>query len=397
VRGTVNELALDTVKVGDTITGTSYETGSSFTAEIVEISEYPDESANSFYGGYGEENTNSSYYPFLAYIEDAEGLEVDSYVDLSLSENGFTDSGDPEMSNGLCLEEFFIRKDNSGRSYCYVLGKDGLLEKLTRWVFVEWSEANNLVQDVSYPSNMLYSMMLDVASRLYNDPALAEQAAQMREQIRKQSFDGEYFIDNAKRGKGGRLELTGKHTEACQYYAFFTGVATPELYPALWSRLRDEFGPERKKTNAYEDVPFANAFIGNYLRMELLSREGLSKQILDETIDFYHPMAEQTGTLWENMTTVASCNHGFASHIIRVLNRDVLGIYDISTADKKVTLRFADCGLTTCRGSIPVGDEAVTLEWTMVDGKLSGMISLPEGYTFECLDSDLDITINIQK
>lgn len=129
VRGTVNELALDTVKVGDTITGTSYETGSSFTAEIVEISEYPDESANSFYGGYGEENTNSSYYPFLAYIEDAEGLEVDSYVDLSLSENGFIDSGDPEMSNGLCLEEFFIRKDNSGRSYCYVLGKDGLLEK----------------------------------------------------------------------------------------------------------------------------------------------------------------------------------------------------------------------------------------------------------------------------
>ena len=129
VRGTVNELALDTVKVGDTITGTSYETGSSFTAEIVEISEYPDESANSYYGGYGEENTNSSYYPFLAYIENAEGLEVDSYVDLSLSGSGFTDSGDPEMSNGLCLEEFFIRKDNSGRSYCYVLGKDGLLEK----------------------------------------------------------------------------------------------------------------------------------------------------------------------------------------------------------------------------------------------------------------------------
>ena len=277
------------------------------------------------------------------------------------------------------------------------INEDGLLEKLTRWVFVEWSEANNLVQDVSYPSNMLYSMMLDVASRLYNDPALAEQAAHMREQIRRQSFDGEYFVDNAKRSKGGRLELTGKHTEACQYYAFFTGVATPELHPELWSRLRDEFGPERKKTNAYEDVPFANAFIGNYLRMELLSREGLSKQILDETIDFYHPMAEQTGTLWENMTTVASCNHGFASHIIRVLNRDVLGIYDISTADKKVTLRFADCGLTTSRGSIPVGQESVDLEWTMADGKLSGTIALPEGYTFECLDSDLDITINIQK
>ena len=129
VRGTVNELALDTVKVGDTITGTSYETGSSFKAEIVEISEYPDESNNSYYGGFGDENTNSSYYPFLAYIEDADGLEVDSYVDLSLSENGLSDSTDPEVGSGLCLEEYFIRKDNSGRSYCYVLGEDGLLSK----------------------------------------------------------------------------------------------------------------------------------------------------------------------------------------------------------------------------------------------------------------------------
>ena len=273
------------------------------------------------------------------------------------------------------------------------LNEDGLLEKLTRWVFVEWSAANDYVQDVNYPSNMLYSMMLDVASRLYNDPALAEQAEQVREQIRKQAFDGEYFIDNAKRGKGGRLELTENHTEACQYYAFFTGVATPELYPALWSRLRDEFGPERKQTNAYADVPFANAFIGNYLRMELLSRDGLSKQILDETIDFFHPMAEQTGTLWENMTTVASCNHGFASHIIRVLNRDVLGLYNISTADKHITLRFADCGLASCRGSIPVGEESVDIEWTIADGRLSGTISLPKGYTFECLESDLESNI----
>ena len=75
VKGTINELSLGTVKVGDTITGTSYETGSSFTAEIVEISDYPDTSTNSYYG-YGDENTNSSYYPFLAYIQDAEGLEV---------------------------------------------------------------------------------------------------------------------------------------------------------------------------------------------------------------------------------------------------------------------------------------------------------------------------------
>ena len=46
------------------------------------------------------------------------------------------------------------------------LNEDGLLEKLPKWVFVEWSRANKLVQDVSYPSNMLYAEMLDVVARL---------------------------------------------------------------------------------------------------------------------------------------------------------------------------------------------------------------------------------------
>ena len=35
--------------------------------------------------------------------------------------------------------------------------EDGLLEKLQSWVFVEWSAANDFVQDVNYPSNMLYA------------------------------------------------------------------------------------------------------------------------------------------------------------------------------------------------------------------------------------------------
>ena len=262
------------------------------------------------------------------------------------------------------------------------LNEDGLLEKLTRWVFVEWSHANNLVQDVSYPSNMLYAHMLDVAGRLYNDAALNEQAEQVRETIRQQSFDGEYFVDNAVRGKGGKLALSGEHTEACQYYAFFTHTATPESHPDLWKRLRDEFGPVRKQTNAYADVPFANAFIGNYLRNELLSREGLSAQILNEVVDFYLPMADLTGTLWENMTTVASCNHGFASHIAHVLYRDVLGVYDISPAEKMVTLRMIDSGLEQCKGSIPVGDESVDVEWTKNGEDFAVILSLPEGYNY---------------
>ena len=309
----------------------------------------------------------------------------------------------------LQLEEYLHRSgdrqmvdDAKDRIYALIdyfkpfLNEDGLLERLTRWVFVEWSHANDLVQDVSYPSNMLYAQMLEVAGRLYNDEALCQQANRIRETIRKQSFDGEYFIDNAIRGKDGGLKLSGEHTEVCQYYAFYTNTATPESHPELWKRLRDEFGPVRKQTNAYPDVHFANAFVGNYMRNELLSRQGLSAQILSETVDFYLPMVELTGTLWENMTTVASCNHGFASHIAHVLYRDVLGVYDISPTEKRVVLRMIDSGLQQCKGSIPVGDESVDVEWTKENGKFVVTLALPKGYTHQVVATDSEVCINLK-
>ena len=276
------------------------------------------------------------------------------------------------------------------------INEDGLLEKLTRWVFVEWSHANNLVQDVNYPSNMLYAQMLDVAGRLYNDPTLNKQAEQIRETIRKQSFDGEYFIDNAIRNKDGKLELSGEHTEVCQYYAFYTGTATTNSHVDLWKRLRDEFGPIRKQTNAYPDVRFANAFVGNYLRNELLSNEGLSEQILKETVDFYLPMVELTGTLWENMTIVASCNHGFASHIAHVLYRDVLGVYNILPTEKTVTLRIIDSGLEHCKGSIPVNEESVDIEWRKDKDKFNVTLSLPEGYNYKVITTEKEVNVSLK-
>ena len=263
------------------------------------------------------------------------------------------------------------------------LNEDGLLEGLTRWVFVEWSAANSFVQDVNYPSNMLYAKMLEVVGRLYNDPALTAQAEQVRKTIVEQSFDGEFFVDNAVRGKGGKLELTRNRTETCQYYAFYLGTATPESHTALWEKMLNKFGPVRKTKNEYPEIHESNAFIGNYLRMELLSQAGRTKQILDENKSYYLPMAEQTGTLWENMTTSASCNHGFAAHIARVLYRDVLGVYEISPTEKKITLRFSDCGLKECKGSIPVGDDSLDVEWEIKDGELKATIFAPKDYTVD--------------
>ncbi len=198
---------------------------------------------------------------------------------------------------------------------------DGLLESLPGWVFVEWSRANELVQDVNFPTNMLYASMKEALGRLYGDADLMREASELRERIRALSRTGSgFYADNMQR-RNGVLENTGICTEACQYYAFFCGVATPEQDAELWVRLRDEFGSVRTETGAYPEVAPANAFIGNYLRLELLQRYGETERMLEDIRGFFLPMAEKTGTLWENMTPTASCNHGFASHVLVWLDR----------------------------------------------------------------------------
>lgn len=268
-------------------------------------------------------------------------------------------SGDQEMidalrSRVLALLEFFKGYENS----------DGLLEKLPSWVFLEWSEANKLTQDVNYPSNMTYAEVLACAGRLYNLPELVARAGSIRETIRRQSYDGEYFVDNALRQPDGTLKLSGERTETCQYYAFFFRTATPQLYPELWARLRDDFGPQRKETGRYPEIHFSNAFIGNYLRLELLSREGLASQMLSETKGYFSGMEQATGTLWENDTPTASCSHGFASHVAHMYYRDILGIAKIDYLKRHISLRFTDVPLATCSGTIPIAGHSLTVSWT---------------------------------
>ena len=199
--------------------------------------------------------------------------------------------------------------------------KDGLLTNLDSWVFVEWSEANDYVQDINYPSNMLYSLFLDAVAAMYGDDALAAKAKRLRATINEKAFDGEFYVDNAVKDGQGGFANTRNRTETCQYYAFFTGTATKETRPALWQTLLKDFGPGRAATGAYPEIPKSNAFIGNYLRLQLLFREGLYDKLTQEIRAFFLPMAEATGTLWENMTDFASCNHGFASHVAWWLNK----------------------------------------------------------------------------
>lgn len=119
--GTISELQLETVKIGQTITANSYMSGGTFNAEITEISNYPTDNNMSY-----SENSNVSYYPFKAYIENADGLTNGEYVDLMMD----TDSAGAE-DNALYILKAYIRQDDDGTSYVYVRDENERLKKQT--------------------------------------------------------------------------------------------------------------------------------------------------------------------------------------------------------------------------------------------------------------------------
>ena len=232
-------------------------------------------------------------------------LELNEYL---------TRTGDMEFVNEIKdkmyrLIEYFKRFENS----------DGLLEKLQSWVFIEWSRSNDLIQDINYPSNMLYYAFLNTIGKLYEDKSLIKKAETLKSTIREKCRCGVFFCDNSVYQNGVAI-LSGECTESCQYYAFFTGVADIDTDSELWNILVNDFGSKRKQTDKYPEIAFSNAFIGNYLRCELLMRNGLKEQLEKDIRGYFLGMAKHTGTLWEHDSVMASCNHGFASHVLMWLD-----------------------------------------------------------------------------
>lgn len=118
IRGSISELLLDQIEIGQEITASSWDTGQEYTAEITEISEYPSDSR-----GYSEGNPNVSYYSFMAYITDSGELSDGDYLDLSIMGN----STEMEM-NSLYIEKAYIREED-GKSYVLKAGEDNRLVK----------------------------------------------------------------------------------------------------------------------------------------------------------------------------------------------------------------------------------------------------------------------------
>ena len=122
IEGALSELELDTVSIGETVQVSSWMTGASAEGEIVEISDYPTDNANSWSDG----NSNVSYYPFKVFVSEDADLREGDYVDMSYQNTSGSADG-----NNLYLESMFIRTEN-GKSYVMVRGENGRLEQ--RWV-----------------------------------------------------------------------------------------------------------------------------------------------------------------------------------------------------------------------------------------------------------------------
>ena len=121
IEGALSELELGTVSIGETVQISSWMTGASAEGEIVEISDYPTENANSWSDG----NNNVSYYPFKVFVSEEADLQEGDYVDMSYQSN----TGDGGSS--LYLESMFIRTEN-GKSYVMARDESGKLAQ--RWV-----------------------------------------------------------------------------------------------------------------------------------------------------------------------------------------------------------------------------------------------------------------------
>lgn len=109
-------------------------------------------------------------------------------------------------------------------------------------------------------------------------------------------------------------------------------------------------------------------------------------QIRKELADYYLYMADRTGTLWENVGSEASCNHGFASHVAHSLYRDLLGVRHIDTQNKTVRLKIADVGLDWCEGKLLTPDGPVVIRWWNDNGQTRRHVEIPAGYVL--IDSD---------
>ena len=116
IEGSVSELEREKLKIGQEVTVNDWQSGGMYTGEVVSVGDFPTDDDN--WNGMG--NPTVSYYPFKAFVGEEADLQAGSYVSMSYST--------ASAEQGIYLEKAFVRTEQ-GKSYIYIRGTDGRLEK----------------------------------------------------------------------------------------------------------------------------------------------------------------------------------------------------------------------------------------------------------------------------
>lgn len=215
----------------------------------------------------------------------------------------------------------------------------GVLEDLKGWIFVEWSEANNSdhINGINVPSNACYYASLLAAAKVYGITGLKEKAEKVKDYLLKNAYVDGFFVDNLIRTEKGDIIPTENYTETCQYYMFFFKCADKHTHKELFDKMLNEYGKSDSSASGGNPVKKqltpSNMIYGVYMRLELLMREQKRVELLNECVRYFYDMTQKTGTLWENNTASASCDHGFASYVSRFIIYALFG-FDVLYPEK---------------------------------------------------------------
>ena len=215
----------------------------------------------------------------------------------------------------------------------------GVLEDLKGWIFVEWSAANNSdhINGINVPSNACYYASLLAAAKVYGIKGLKEKAEKVKDYLLKNAYVDGFFVDNLIRNEKGDIIPTENYTETCQYYMFFFKCADKHTHKELFDKMLNEYGKSDSSASGGNQVKKqltpSNMIYGVYMRLELLMRERKRVELLNECVRYFYDMTQKTGTLWENNTASASCDHGFASYVSRFIIYALFG-FDVLYPEK---------------------------------------------------------------
>ena len=167
VTGTLSEMELGSVQVGNSVSISIWMTGAACEGTIVSIDDYPTSNGNNW----GDGNSNVSYYPFKVFVTEDANLQPNDYVDIQYQK----DTSAEESGSSLYLESMFIRTDN-GKSYVMARGEDGRLEQ--RWVQTGrdlWGSYTQIRGGLTIDDYVAFPYGRDVVEGAHTQEATADQ------------------------------------------------------------------------------------------------------------------------------------------------------------------------------------------------------------------------------